>query len=134
MVNKSKGTPLSNFIANRMEIMGLTQADVAKAMSDQGFKCASSTVAHWVSKTDPASPRFENRDFIDALAGVLGTQPVWLAQAAGLLQGIDNPIAESDREWITFAQSLPPHLQKVLRELAETLVRAQDTNQDKSAA
>lgn len=93
-------TPFGDYLFKRRNTLRppLTQADIAKRLTDMGFKHSSVSISHWESQKRQITPNFNDRDLIRAIADILQTTPYKLREAAGFNEGIDEPLAGIDAE------------------------------------
>jgi transcriptional regulator with XRE-family HTH domain len=124
MTKKNASTTFGRFLRQRREALGLTLQDVAKRMTNAGWKTSHPTVAHWESTTNPTIPReFFNPTFIHCLAQVLETTPAVILQTSGLLEGIDTVNSEDAviAAMVSMLQKMSPDDRDVVYELMKRM-------------
>lgn len=123
---KKVSTSFARFLRLRRETLGLTLQEVAKRITNAGWKTSHPTIAHWESSTDPTMPReIYNPAFINCLAAALETTPVVILQESGLLEGIET-VNQDDAmiaAIVAALQKMTPNDREIVYELVKRLRR-----------
>lgn len=120
---------IGRYIQHRRNSLGLSQIDLASAITSHGFKVARSTLAKW--EVEESMPPIGDPQFVKALAQILEVTEADILAIAGFNLDLEGDNGELPEWFKKSYDAASPEKRKMIQKIWKSLLEEEDSGSDK---